>query len=164
MKAATSSRSASWIAVRDILPVFYPFLPVDASGRCTGLAAAERRSCSHPTEDSRPCGAWNLLQSLRVSIVSHWADGIRIGANVAVSDAPLDIVFTAPHPDDLEIGMGGAIALLVKQGYRVGMIHMTNGEPTPRGTPEIRARERDAAAKVLGATVCETLDLPNRVL
>ncbi|MCH8244202.1 MAG: PIG-L family deacetylase [Planctomycetes bacterium] len=81
-----------------------------------------------------------------------------------MSDAPLDIVFTAPHPDDLEIGMGGAIALLVKQGYRVGMIHMTNGEPTPRGTPEIRARERDAAAKVLGATVCETLDLPNRLL
>lgn len=44
----------------------------------------------------------------------------------------LDIIFTAPHPDDLEIGCGGTIARLVKLGYRVGMIHMTNGEPTPR--------------------------------
>lgn len=76
----------------------------------------------------------------------------------------LDIIFTAPHPDDLEIGSGGTIAKLVKLGYRVGMIHMTTGEPTPRGTPEIRAAECAAAARVLGATVCETLSLTNREL
>ena len=57
------------------------------------------------------------------------------------SDEPLDIVFTAPHPDDLEITMGGTIAKLVKLGYRVGMVHMTNGEPTPRGTPKTREKE-----------------------
>ncbi|RME40299.1 MAG: bacillithiol biosynthesis deacetylase BshB1, partial [Planctomycetota bacterium] len=34
----------------------------------------------------------------------------------------LDVIFTAPHPDDLEIGMGGTIAKLVKLGYRVGMV------------------------------------------
>lgn len=78
--------------------------------------------------------------------------------------APLDIAFTAPHPDDLEIGMGGAIAKMVKLGYRVGMIHMTNGEPTPRGTPETRMKEMEAAAKILGVQVCEMLGLPNRVL
>lgn len=83
---------------------------------------------------------------------------------MATSSDPLDILFTAPHPDDLEIGSGGTIAKLVKQGYRVGMIHMTDGEPTPLGTPEIRAREMAAAADVLGATVCETVGLPNRVL
>ena len=81
-----------------------------------------------------------------------------------MADAQLDIVFTAPHPDDLEIGMGGAIAKLVKLGYRVGMVHMTDGEPTPRGAPEIRARERAAAAEVLGVQVCELVGLPNRVL
>ena len=81
-----------------------------------------------------------------------------------MSDARLDIVFTAPHPDDLEIGMGGAIAKCVKLGYRVGMIHMTNGEPTPRGDPETRMKEMRAAADVLGAQVCEVLDMPNRVL
>lgn len=81
-----------------------------------------------------------------------------------MGDALLDIVFTAPHPDDLEIGMGGTIAGLVKLGYRVGMVHMTNGEPTPRGAPEIRVREAAAAAEVLGVTVWEILDLPNREL
>ncbi len=76
----------------------------------------------------------------------------------------LDIVFVAPHPDDLEIGCGGTIAKLVKLGYRVGMVHLTNGEPTPLGTPETRMKEMRAAADILGVQVCEMLDLPNRVL
>jgi len=75
-----------------------------------------------------------------------------------------DIVFTAPHPDDLEIGSGGAIAKLVKQGYQVAMVHMTNGEPTPRGTPETRDREMHAAAEVLGVKLVEMLSLPNPTL
>jgi N-acetylglucosamine malate deacetylase 1 len=81
-----------------------------------------------------------------------------------MANKELDIVFTAPHPDDLEIGMGGTIAKLVKLGYRVGMIHLTNGEPTPRGTPETRLKEMRAAADILGVHACEMLGLPNRVL
>ena len=81
-----------------------------------------------------------------------------------MADAQLDIVFTAPHPDDLEITMGGTIAKMVNLGYRVGMIHMTDGEPTPRGTPQTRTQEMRAAADILGVQVCEMLDLPNRVL
>ena len=77
---------------------------------------------------------------------------------------PLDVVFTAPHPDDIEIGMGGTVAKLVKQGYRVGMLHMTDGEPTPRGTPKTRMKEMKAAGEILGAHVCESLGMPNRVL
>lgn len=76
----------------------------------------------------------------------------------------LDIIFTAPHPDDLEIGCGGWIARLVRQGYRVGMVHMTNGEPTPLGDPETRAREARAAADVLGVQHMEILPLTNREL
>lgn len=76
----------------------------------------------------------------------------------------LDILFTAPHPDDLEIECGGAIARLVRQGYRVGLVHMTNGEPTPKGSPEVREREMRAAAEILGVAVCEMLGLPNRLL
>ncbi|HOW72387.1 MAG TPA: PIG-L family deacetylase [Phycisphaerae bacterium] len=76
----------------------------------------------------------------------------------------LDIVFTAPHPDDLEIGCGGTIALLVQQGYRVGMVHLTNGEPTPRGSVEQRMVEARNAADVLGAQVLEVLPLTNREL
>jgi bacillithiol biosynthesis deacetylase BshB1 len=55
-----------------------------------------------------------------------------------------------PHPDDQELGMGGTIAKLVKQGHKVHLVDMTNGEPTPHGSVEIRAKEQAAAAKVLG--------------
>jgi LmbE family N-acetylglucosaminyl deacetylase len=81
-----------------------------------------------------------------------------------MSDQQLDVIFTAPHPDDLEIGCGGTIALLVEQGYKVGMIHLTNGEPTPRGTVEKRLSEARAAADVLGVAVMEILPLTNREL
>jgi LmbE family N-acetylglucosaminyl deacetylase len=81
-----------------------------------------------------------------------------------MSDEQLDIVFTAPHPDDVEIGMGGAVASMVKQGHRVGILHMTNGEPTPNGTPETRAAETRCAAEALGVQVVHTLPLTNREL
>src|SRR5438552_9756520 len=60
------------------------------------------------------------------------------------------IVVVGPHPDDQELGMGGAIARLASQGHSVHLIDMTNGEPTPFGSIETRARESAAAAKVLG--------------
>lgn len=57
--------------------------------------------------------------------------------------------------------MGGSIARLVSQGHRVHLVDMTNGEPTPLGTPQKRAAESAAAAKILG--VERTLvGLPNR--
>ena len=76
----------------------------------------------------------------------------------------LDIVFAAPHPDDLEIGCGGTIARLANDGYRVGMVHLTDGEPTPRGDAQTRRAEAEKAAKILGAAVCEILPLTNREL
>jgi bacillithiol biosynthesis deacetylase BshB1 len=78
--------------------------------------------------------------------------------------APLDLVAVAPHPDDLEITCGGTLAKLALQGYRVGMIDLTSGEPTPRGSLETRAAEAEAARRVLGVPVRVNLDLPNRVL
>jgi bacillithiol biosynthesis deacetylase BshB1 len=76
----------------------------------------------------------------------------------------LDVLAVAPHPDDLEITCGGTLALLVKQGHRVAMLDLTSGEPTPRGSEEIRARESEAARKVLGVPVRLNAGLPNRVL
>ena len=55
-----------------------------------------------------------------------------------------------PHPDDQELGMGGTIARLAQQGHTVHLIDMTNGEPTPLGSVEIRAEEAAAAAEILG--------------
>lgn len=68
------------------------------------------------------------------------------------------------HPDDVEIGMGGALAKLVADGLRVGILDLTDGEPTPFGTVEERAAESAKAAQVLGITTRVTLDLPNRYL
>ncbi len=72
-----------------------------------------------------------------------------------------NILVVGPHPDDQEAGMGGTIAKLVDQGHNVLLLDMTNGEPTPLGDPETRAKEAAKAAKILGAErVC--IDLPNR--
>jgi bacillithiol biosynthesis deacetylase BshB1 len=75
--------------------------------------------------------------------------------------SPVNILVVGPHPDDQELGMGGTIAALAGQGHRITLVDMTNGEPTPYGDPETRAREAAAAAEILGVErVC--LDLPNR--
>lgn len=76
----------------------------------------------------------------------------------------LDILIIAPHPDDAELGMGGAIVKFIAQGRRVGVLDLTSGEPTPHGSLEIRARETAAASKVLGLEWRENLGLPNRSL
>lgn len=55
-----------------------------------------------------------------------------------------------PHPDDQELGMGGTVALLASQGHQVQLLDITNGEPTPFGNPETRARESAESARVLG--------------
>jgi bacillithiol biosynthesis deacetylase BshB1 len=60
------------------------------------------------------------------------------------------ILIIGPHPDDQELGMGGTIIKLVKQGHKVHLVDMTNGEPTPHGSPEIRARESAKAAEIMG--------------
>ncbi|QVL32649.1 PIG-L family deacetylase [Telmatocola sphagniphila] len=75
-----------------------------------------------------------------------------------------DVLAVAPHPDDLEILCGGTLAKLVKQGYKVGIIDLTSGEPTPRGSLEIRAREAEKAREILNVPMRINLDLPNRIL
>ena len=76
----------------------------------------------------------------------------------------LDVLVIAPHPDDAELGMGGAILKLKSEGLRVGVLDLTDGEPTPHGTPEIRAEETAAATEILGLDWRENLGLPNRSL
>lgn len=82
------------------------------------------------------------------------------------------IIVVGPHPDDQELGMGGTIARLARQGHAVLLLDMTNGEPTPLGSPEARAVEAAEAAKILSPDPGEhpgavpvrrmLLGLPNR--
>lgn len=76
----------------------------------------------------------------------------------------LDILVVAPHPDDAELGMAGAIMKFLAEGRRVGLLDLTSGEPTPHGSLEIRARETAAATAILGLPWRENLGLPNRRL
>lgn len=76
----------------------------------------------------------------------------------------LDVLVVAPHPDDAELGMAGAILRFKAEGLRVGVLDLTSGEPTPHGTPEIRAAETAAATEILGLDWRENLGLPNRSL
>ena len=76
----------------------------------------------------------------------------------------LDILVIAPHPDDAELGMGGAILKMKAEGQSVGVLDLTTGEPTPHGSNEIRARETAAATDILGLDFRDNLGLPNRSL
>jgi bacillithiol biosynthesis deacetylase BshB1 len=76
----------------------------------------------------------------------------------------LDILVVAPHPDDAELGMGGAIVKLLAEGLQVGILDLTSGEPTPHGSLQTRARETQAASEILGIPWRENLNLPNRNL
>lgn len=78
--------------------------------------------------------------------------------------AEVDCLIVAPHPDDAELAMGGTIGLLRSQGVRVGVLDLTDGEPTPHGSPEIRRRETAAATAILGLDYRGNLGLPNRSL
>ncbi len=83
----------------------------------------------------------------------------------AESVQPLDVIAVGAHPDDVEIACGGTLAKLVKQGYRVGIVDLTDGEPTPHSPgPEVRLAEAAEAARILGIHVRQTLELPNRRL
>ncbi len=76
----------------------------------------------------------------------------------------LDVIAVGAHPDDVEIACGGTLASLADRGYQVGIIDLTDGEPTPGSPgPEERLEEARKAAEVLGAQRV-TLDLPNRRL
>lgn len=83
-----------------------------------------------------------------------------------VSEADrLDVIAVGAHPDDVEIACGGTLAKLVRQGYRVGIIDLTDGEPTPMSPgPETRLAEAEAAARALGVQQRIHLQLPNRRL
>jgi N-acetylglucosamine malate deacetylase 1 len=84
-----------------------------------------------------------------------------------MSNSPdqLDVIAVGAHPDDVEIGCGGTLARLAEQGYRIGIVDLTDGEPTPLSPgPESRLAEAQRAAEILGVTQRIILDLPNRRL
>jgi LmbE family N-acetylglucosaminyl deacetylase len=78
---------------------------------------------------------------------------------------PLDVIAVGAHPDDVEIACGGTLAALGEAGHKVGIIDLTDGEPTPLSPgPEARMAEAKAAGEALGVHLRTLLHLPNRRL
>jgi N-acetylglucosamine malate deacetylase 1 len=75
---------------------------------------------------------------------------------------PVDLLVFGPHPDDLEIGLGGTIAAHAARGDRVGLCDLTGGEMGSNGTVDERLAEAEAARVVLGAQWRINLRLPDR--
>lgn len=71
----------------------------------------------------------------------------------------LDILAFGAHPDDIELGCGGTIAKEIQLGKKVGIVDLTRGELGTRGSAEIRDREAEKAARILGVTIRENLKM-----
>jgi LmbE family N-acetylglucosaminyl deacetylase len=82
-----------------------------------------------------------------------------------VQDPELDLIAVGAHPDDVEIACGGTLARLARKGYAVGIVDLTDGEPTPHSPgPDVRLAEAKRAAAILGVAARIHLNLPNRRL
>lgn len=70
----------------------------------------------------------------------------------------LDILAIGAHPDDVELSCAGTIAKEVANGKKVGILDLTRGELGTRGTAEIRDKEAEDAAKILGVSMRHNLE------
>jgi len=73
--------------------------------------------------------------------------------------ADADVLGFGAHPDDIEIGCGGTMIKLADAGRSVVLVDMVRGELGTRGSAQIREQEATAAAKLLGVTARENLEL-----
>jgi len=71
----------------------------------------------------------------------------------------LDILAFGAHPDDVELGAGGAIAKHVHLGFKVGIVDLTLGQLGSRGTVNDRIIEAAESSMLLGLTIRENLEM-----
>lgn len=86
-------------------------------------------------------------------------DRLTFRARIRAAMSRVDVLAFGPHPDDVELAMGGTLLKLAAFGYRTGIVDLTSGEMGTRGTPAERRRESEEAARLLGVTVRRNLDL-----
>jgi len=71
----------------------------------------------------------------------------------------LDILAIGVHPDDVELSCSGTILKHIALGKKVGILDLTRGELGTRGNAELRTIEANNAAKILGVSVREQLNM-----
>jgi len=72
-----------------------------------------------------------------------------------------DVLAIGPHPDDVELVIGGTCAALAKAGRRVVAVELTRGESGTLGDARTRERESQRAGRILGLVARENLGLPD---
>ena len=80
---------------------------------------------------------------------------------MSVDTPQVEVLAVGAHPDDVELGVGGLVHKLTRGGRRVGILDLTQGEMSSRGTVEERAHEGREAARILGVACRENAGLPD---
>lgn len=65
----------------------------------------------------------------------------------------LDVLAIGAHPDDVELSCSGVLLVEKKNGKKVGIADLTQGELGTRGTAETRKQEATDAAAILGLDI-----------
>ena len=73
----------------------------------------------------------------------------------------VDLLAIAAHRDDVELTCAGTLIRAADQGYRTGILDLTQGETGTRGSAELRGQEAEAAAKILGVVERRNAGLPD---
>lgn len=71
-----------------------------------------------------------------------------------------DILALGAHPDDVEVHVGGILALASDRGMKAGILDLTSGDLGTRGTADTRRSEAQEAARILGVPRI-VLDFPD---
>lgn len=71
----------------------------------------------------------------------------------------LDILAIGVHPDDVELGCSGTLINEIRNGKKVGIVDLTQGELGTRGSVETRYHEAAQAAMIIGAQLRENLKM-----
>ena len=71
----------------------------------------------------------------------------------------IDILAIGIHPDDVELSCSGTIAKHIALGKKVGILDLTRGELGTRGNAELRTKEANEAAIILGVSFRTQLNL-----
>jgi len=73
----------------------------------------------------------------------------------------IDVLAIAAHRDDVEQTCGGTLLRMASRNLRTAILDLIQGEAGTRGTADDRAREAAEAARILGVTWRQALDLPD---
>jgi bacillithiol biosynthesis deacetylase BshB1 len=72
-----------------------------------------------------------------------------------------DVLAIAAHRDDVEQTCGGTLLRMAARGLRTAILDLTQGEAGTRGSADGRAQEAAEAARLLGVSWRQALDLPD---